>query len=529
MPNSVWTESGSSISLDPTTTPISISSSAENVHYLTNEDKISLMAQYSSELATKTVLDETATGLGLSVTAYDNAVAGIGTTLTTAGAPANWATVWPDGTTFGPSNSIRIFLASAWSTVASARGSLQMAIAAAQAAKSKEDAITSSVRSALALASSESIVPNGAFTTGDDTGWSATDSGVAGVFGSLPDGSSGFTLSPNGSASASPAFQAIPGKKYKLLFNVWAGAGTQKVYLRVAYAGSPAANITSAVRAGLQDFIAGGSVATESTWYSYDWTPAAGQTFASLCVYEWTGSTAPVYVKGVYCVPYVEAAYLDAGAVTADSIAAGAITAGKIAAGAITGDMITAGVLTADVIYFSDGFSLNSLEPKEGGADKTSNNTAAGIANQGALATINQANTSNIVVGAVNSNLVYQSTVVINVAANTITTIAQATITTNGGYVKIRVTMMIFGGSTTNYSYPQIILRKGGTSGTQMVFYGNVFVPLGIVPGGGASCVTLEAVDNTPGVSQQYTVTAYSNSQSMQINPISLVIENAKV
>jgi hypothetical protein len=50
----------------------------------------------------------------------------------------------------------------------------------------------------------------------------------------------------------------------------------------------------------------------------------------------------------------------------------GSITASKIAAGAITASMITAGSLTANVIYFSDGFCLNTLEPKESGANVTS-------------------------------------------------------------------------------------------------------------------------------------------------------------
>jgi hypothetical protein len=55
----------------------------------------------------------------------------------------------------------------------------------------------------------------------------------------------------------------------------------------------------------------------------------------------------------------------------ASMIVDGTITATKIAAGSITGDMITTGSLTANVIYFSDGFCLNTLEPKEAGSDIT--------------------------------------------------------------------------------------------------------------------------------------------------------------
>jgi hypothetical protein len=56
----------------------------------------------------------------------------------------------------------------------------------------------------------------------------------------------------------------------------------------------------------------------------------------------------------------------------ASLIVDGSITATKIAAGAISANMITAGELTANVIYFSDGFCLNTLEPKEAGANVTS-------------------------------------------------------------------------------------------------------------------------------------------------------------
>ncbi len=135
MPNSTWTETGSSISLTPVTTTVAAGSSTENVNYLTNADKINLMAQYSAELAIKTQLDTTASGLGISSTTYDNAVAAISATLITAGAPANWATTWPDGTTSGPWGGIQTTLANDWTAVATARTSLQSAISATQAAQ----------------------------------------------------------------------------------------------------------------------------------------------------------------------------------------------------------------------------------------------------------------------------------------------------------------------------------------------------------------------------------------------------------
>lgn len=53
MPDSAWTETGSSISLVPVTSTIDAGSGATNVNYLTNADKIALMSQYAAELAMK--------------------------------------------------------------------------------------------------------------------------------------------------------------------------------------------------------------------------------------------------------------------------------------------------------------------------------------------------------------------------------------------------------------------------------------------------------------------------------------------
>jgi len=134
MPNSPWTETGSSISLVPSTT--TIGSDPENVNYLSNQDKINLMAQYTSELATKTSLDTLASTLSVSATAYDNAVAAISTALINAGAPSNWATTWPDGTTSGPWPGIQTSLSGLWATIATQRTTLQSTISATQAAVS---------------------------------------------------------------------------------------------------------------------------------------------------------------------------------------------------------------------------------------------------------------------------------------------------------------------------------------------------------------------------------------------------------
>jgi hypothetical protein len=191
---------------------------------------------------------------------------------------------------------------------------------------------------------------------------------------------------------------------------------------------------------------------------------------------------------------------------------------------------------TANATAWFDGVSLEDIT---GGADVTGSNTALNIVGQGALATLNQVTTSqiassavgttNIIANAVNSQVNYISSSYVNVPQGTETVLAYSVISTNGGYVKVRCSMTIFGESTTAYAYPQIRIYKGAMGGTQKAFYGNVFVPLYITPGGGAACVTIETVDTSPDLAQQYTITAYSASSAMQMDSISLVIENAKV
>jgi len=146
MPNSPWTETGSSISLVPSTT--TIGSDPENVNYLSNQDKINLMAQYTAELAMKTSLDTLASTWSVSSTFYDNAVAGISSGLITAGAPSNWATTWPDGTTSGPWPGIQTSLANLWAQVATQRTALQSSISSAQAAAAQAAAVSAAATDA---------------------------------------------------------------------------------------------------------------------------------------------------------------------------------------------------------------------------------------------------------------------------------------------------------------------------------------------------------------------------------------------
>jgi hypothetical protein len=138
--------------------------------YLTNSDKTALMQQYSAVLAQQTQLDSTATSLSVSHSAYDAAVAAINSTLIAAGAPSNWASIWPDGTTFGPAAGIQSSLAADFATVSGDATALQYDISAAQAAAAQSAAVSSAVATATANApavvSSLPTLPNSTYPSG---------------------------------------------------------------------------------------------------------------------------------------------------------------------------------------------------------------------------------------------------------------------------------------------------------------------------------------------------------------------------
>jgi hypothetical protein len=312
------------------------------------------------------------------------------------------------------------------------------------------------------------MVPNNNFLLGNIDGWIAIQGG-GGIYGVGPQ-----LLMLPGTGSCSPSFPVIPGQNYRLTWRGWSNTGTQSVFFRIQGQATNSPNIWASATY-THDFLGGGSIYVGSLpgqSYGYNWTCPTGIYFVSMQVYN-NATSLNMAIGAVSCETFGVAA--------------------------------------------------------EYGADVTLTNTAAAIVGQGALATIDQANTANIVANAVNSQVLYQSSVFVTVPINTETVIAEATIGADGGYVKVRCSMEIFGTSTTAYSYPQVKIYKGAMGGTQMAFYGNLFAPLYITPGGGASCVTIESVDTSPGIAQQYTVTAYSNSSAMQVDSISLVVENAKV
>jgi hypothetical protein len=165
--------------LVPSTT--TIGSDPENVNYLSNQDKINLMAQYTAELAMKTSLDTLASTWSVSSSAYDTAAGNISSALITAGAPSNWATTWPDGTTSGPWPGIQTSLANLWAQVATQRTALQSSISAAQAsaAFAASLAVPTVVSSLPSLPSSS--YPSGAYVFNTSTNMMYESTGSAWV------------------------------------------------------------------------------------------------------------------------------------------------------------------------------------------------------------------------------------------------------------------------------------------------------------------------------------------------------------
>jgi hypothetical protein len=146
-----------------------------------------------------------------------------------------------------------------------------------------------------------------------------------------------------------------------------------------------------------------------------------------------------------------------------------------------------------------------------------------GNANQGELSKIDKANTVNIVAGAVNSQIVYQSTVQIIVPAGDVV-VAQSTIGTNGGYVKLSGVLYMTTGGT---AHPSISLWKGGVGGTLLAKADYLNLPG--VPAGHTT-FTIQSVDSSPNPVQQYTISVNPNGgATVYCDSISFITENAKV
>jgi len=326
MPHSNWTESANSISLVPVTTNINTGSAPENVNYLTNADKIALMAQYSAMLATKTTLDETASSLGISSSFYDNACANISTTLIAAGAPSNWATIWPDGTTSGPWPNIQGDLANLWAQIASQQTALQTAISSAQAAAAEAAAV------AAAAITAEAQTQAALATL-------AKAPVVVSALPTLPDASFPVGIM---------VWLTSNSQLYTNVGNTWFTLAVPATGIAGLLTASQIASLTAAQLTGqiTSTQISDGAVSTPQL--------AAGSITSAQIA-------AGAVVAGAIAAGAVTAGTLAAGAVTAGTLAANAVTAGTIAAGAIGADEIAAhSITTEQLVITSSGMALNS-------------------------------------------------------------------------------------------------------------------------------------------------------------------------
>jgi hypothetical protein len=208
----------------------------------------------------------------------------------------------------------------------------------------------------------ESIVPNGDFLLGNIDGWFLAETYAPGpaTFGYDGTGAHGLLINGGGNTGVgSSSFRVIPGQKYRFVFYVWAGSGTQSVYLRVNYATTYVAQITQSNRSGYTDLMANGSIANGvPTSYSYDWTCPAGVNYASAAVYGWNTATSPIAVGKVSCIPYSAAAQW--GADVTGSNTAGDVQTGAGKSVAEPGANVTAGHVLTSVTQASPGTTLSS-------------------------------------------------------------------------------------------------------------------------------------------------------------------------
>jgi hypothetical protein len=340
MPNSAWTETGSAISLAPSTTPINTGSDPENVNYLSNQDKINLIAQYAGELAMKTALDTLTSTWSVSSSAYDAAVAAISTGLINAGAPSNWATIWPDGVTSGPWTGIQTSLANWFAQVATQRTALQSSISAAQAAAAQAAAVTAAVAQAIANApvvvSSLPALPNAAYPSGRIV-WNTADGHLYVSTGSAWNSLTLAAANITGTVTAAQ----IAGVAASQVTGALTASQIASVNATAVSGTLTASQIASVNATAIQGTLTAAQVASVAASQVTGQLTAAQ--IASIAASQLTGQITGTQISnGAVSTPQ-----LAAGAVTAATIAANTITASQIAAGAITSAQIAAGTVTA--------------------------------------------------------------------------------------------------------------------------------------------------------------------------------------
>ena len=329
----------------------------EDVNHLTNADKILLMSQYNSELAMKTTLDSLATIWSVSAVAYNSAVASINTTLIAAGAPSNWATIWPDGTTSGPWTNIRTNLANDWSSIAVAQVSLEATISAAQSGAAGTSAVLTAAANTLAkvpgTVSTLPTLPNSNYPAGKmvwltsnnelyiSTGSTWTEltlaaSNISGALAGVPISVSSLPTLPN---SSYPAGQMVwltsNNELYISTGTAWESNTVAATDINGSLIGLPGVPVAVSSLPTLPNSSYPSS--------SMVWNTADGQLYLS------NGSTWSVMTPSGSNITNgsITAGKILAGSITSSQIAANTITAANIAANTITAGQILAGSITA--------------------------------------------------------------------------------------------------------------------------------------------------------------------------------------
>jgi hypothetical protein len=382
-----------------------------SVDYLTNSDKIQLMMEWASELATQTSLDAQATALSITTekTAYDNAITAISAGLIAVGAPAGWATSWPDGTISGPWTGILTSLKTWWGTIGSTRTALQNKISTAAATAAALPALA--LAPAIVANHTAITLPDAAnypakkmvFQTVDNTLWQVNAAGTGWLTPSMQ--TSGLIGTVSDAQIAGMAASKVTGTL------------TDSQLAAIA-----AAKITGTLTDAQLSAIAASKVTGTLT----------DSQLAAIAATKVTGQIVTTQITD----NSITTAKINAGAVTASQIAADTITAAQIAANAVTSSELAAGAVIAGKITAGTIVAADIAASTITGAKIAANTiTAANIAADTITATEIAASaitSSEIAAGAVIAGKITAGTIVAaDIAASTITgaKIAAGTIT----------------------------------------------------------------------------------------------------
>jgi len=335
---------------------------------------------------------------------------------------------------------------------------------------------------------SNNLIPNGNFLLGTDQGWLKVGDVT---FDSTPQ-----LFVPPGATIWSPTFAVQPGNKYRFIIDAQSTSQPSPGGHRIMKASRYSPNIVDFTPiSGFigTDELASVTVSTRNS-FTYDWVCPDGCYFVSLVAFNASSAPSSVAYFKMIAQDYSASAQWGADR-TVENTAGNTLLVGDRSASDVSSTVLAGG-----------GIDFNN----------------PGNANQGDLSKVDKANTVNIVAGAVNSNILYQSTLLQFVSGGE-QAIGQATITTGGGYVK--VTLVAYLASSNTTFLPTVNLRKGGATGTVMSV-----APHANVATSGYSTVALSIVDASPDPIQQYTVTVLPGaSETITCQYVSLIVENAKV